>query len=91
MVDFYFYRGLYKVKALTQTEGYWVVEALEDFDDYLNGEKVAVKTGEQRIVPTAELYSKKTLSPPIPEHTYERKLEKELKKMLYETDPTKTP
>ena len=43
MTDFYFYKGLYKVKVLTESEGYWIVEAQEDFEDYLDGKKIAVK------------------------------------------------
>jgi hypothetical protein len=85
MSDFYFYKGLYKVKVVTQSEGYWIVEAQEDFEDYLDGEKVMVKTGEQRIVDPKELYKKKTL-PPMPEHTYERQLEKKIKHMIEESD-----
>ena len=82
MSEIYFYRGLYKVKILTQSEGYRIVEAQEDFEDHLNGERVAVKAGEQRIVPACELYKKKTLSPPVPEHVYERRLEKKLKHLI---------
>ena len=76
MSDFLYYRGLYKVKAVTKSEGYWIVEALEDFDDFVDGEKVSVKVGERRIVIPSELHSKKTLPPPIPEHVYEQRLEK---------------
>jgi len=77
-----YYKGLYKVKAVTKSEGYWIVEALEDFDDFVDGEKVAVKTGERRIVTPKELHDKKTLPPPIPEHVYERRLEKKVKRMV---------
>ena len=82
MSEFYFYRGLYKVKVITESEGYRIVEAQEDFEDYLNGERINVKAGEQRIVPTCELYKKKTLSPPVPEHLYERRMEKKLKRLI---------
>lgn len=82
MSEVYFYRGLYKVKVLTQSEGYRIVEAQEDFEDHLNGKRVAVKAGEQRIVPACELYKKKTLSPPVPEHIYERRLEQKLKRLI---------
>ena len=82
MSECYYYKGLYKVKVLTQSEGYWIVEAQEDFDDNVDGEKVTVKVGERRIVPPAELYKKKTLLPPIPEHVYERQLEKKVKQMV---------
>ncbi len=86
MSDFYFYKGLYKVKVLTESEGYWIVEAKEDFEDQLNGEKTIVKTGEQRIIEPKLLYKKKTLPPPIPEHVYERKLEKKLKQLIEQTE-----
>jgi hypothetical protein len=82
MSEVYFYRGLYKVKVITESEGYRIVEAQEDFEDHLNGARVEVKAGEQRIVPTCELYKKKTLSPPVPEHVYERRLEKKLKHLI---------
>jgi len=79
-----YYKGLYKVKVVTESDGYWIVEALEDFDDNVDGERVTVKTGERRIVPPADLHKKKTLSPPIPEHVYERQLEKKVKRMVAE-------
>ncbi len=84
MSDLKYYKGLYKVKAVTKSEGYWIVEALEDFEDFVDGEKVIVKSGERRIVAPDELHSKKTLPPPIPEHTYERRLEKKVKLMVEE-------
>jgi len=84
MSDLLYYKGLHKVRAVTKSEGYWVVEALEDFDDFVDSEKVAVKTGERRIVTPGELHSKKTLAPPVPEHVYERRLEKKVKRMVEE-------
>jgi len=84
MSEFLYYKGLYKVKVVTESDGYWIVEALEDFDDNVDGERVTVKTGERRIVPPADLHKKKTLSPPIPEHVYERQLEKKVKRMVAE-------
>ena len=89
MDEYYYYKGMYKVKVLTQSEGYWIVEALEDFDDSANGEKVRVKTGERRIVPPIELDKKMTLPPPVPEHVYERQLEKKVKKMVEEYEDKK--
>jgi hypothetical protein len=83
MNEFY-YKGLYRIKVLTESEGYWIVEAQEDFDDYTNGEKVKVKAGERRIVQPSELHKKKVLSPPVPEHVYERRLEKKVKHMVEE-------
>jgi len=84
MNDFLYYKGLYKVKAITKSEGYWIVEALEDFDDCVDDERVTVKVGERRIVTPTELHDKKVLPPPIPEHAYERRLEKKVKRMVEE-------
>ena len=86
MDGFLYYKGLYKVKPVTQSEGYWIVEALEDFDDYVDGQKVQVKVGERRIVALTDLHKNKVLSPPIPEHVYERRLEQRVKKMVEDYD-----
>jgi hypothetical protein len=86
MNDLFYYKGLYKVKVVTKSEGYFIVEALEDFDDTVDSEKVKVKVGERRIVLPEELHKKKALAPPIPEHVYERKLEKKVKRMVEEYD-----
>jgi len=77
-----FYKGLYQVKVITQSEGYWIVESLEDFEDIVDGEKAKVKVGERRIVAPSELYDKKTLPPIVPEHLYERKLEQKVKHIV---------
>ena len=84
MSDYWYYKGLYKVKVVTQSEGYWIVEALENFDDTVDDAKVTVKAGERRIVKPSELHKKKTLAPMVPEHTYERQLEKKVKRMVDE-------
>lgn len=84
MSDLYYYKGLYKVKVMTESEGYWIVEAQEDFADTVDGEKVPVKAGERRIVEPRQLHKKKVLPPPIPEHVYERQLEKKVKQMVEE-------
>jgi hypothetical protein len=89
MSEFCYYKGLYKVKVVTQSEGYWIVEAQEDFEDNVDGEKVLVKTGERRIVAPTDLSKKKTLSPPVPEHVYERQLEKKVKQMVEEYENKK--
>ena len=70
------------MKVVTESEGYRIVEALEDFDDFLDDKKIQVKTGERRIVDPKQLHKKKVLPPPIPEHTYERKLEEKVKRMV---------
>jgi len=47
--NFCYYRGLYKVKVLTKSEGYWIIEALENLQDYVDHKKVTVKAGEKRL------------------------------------------
>ena len=81
MTEFY-YKGLYKVKVVTESEGYWIVEALEDFKDCIEGEKVPVRTGERRIVQPIDVIKKDTLPPMVPEHAYELQLEKKVKRMV---------
>ena len=90
-MDTYFYRGLYQVKLLTKSEGYWIVEAQEDFEDQQNGRRVPVRSGEQRIVQPSELHKKKVLAPPVPEHSYERCLEKKVKRMVKEYEKENSP
>jgi len=85
----FYYKGLYKVKVLTESEGYWIVEAQEDFDDSIDGEKVTVKAGERRIVPPTDLHKKKVLPPMVPEHVYERQLEKKVKRIGEECEKEK--
>ena len=48
MSEIGYYKGVHKVKVLTRSEGYWIVEAREDFEDEVEGKKVEVKVGEQR-------------------------------------------
>lgn len=78
----FFYKGLHKVKVVTESEGYWIVEAQEDFEDQLDGARVTVKAGERRIVQPSELHKKKVLAPPVAEHVYERQLERRVKRMV---------
>jgi hypothetical protein len=87
--EVYFYKGLHKVKVVTKSEGYWIVEAQEDFEDQLEGMRVMVKVGERRIVQPSELHNKKVLAPPVPEHVYERHLEKRVKRMVEEQENKK--
>jgi hypothetical protein len=81
-----FYKGKFMVKILTKSRGYWIVEALEPFDDLVSGEKVNVKTGERRIVVPNLLFKKKSLPPPVKEHVYELKMEKKLKRFITEEE-----
>ncbi|MCL5949664.1 MAG: hypothetical protein M1490_04225 [Candidatus Bathyarchaeota archaeon] len=90
MSEFYYYKGLYKVKVVTESEGYWIVEALEDFKDCIEGEKVPVKAGERRIVQPNDLVKKDTLLPMVPEHSYELQLEKKVKRMVEKYDKGKS-
>jgi hypothetical protein len=77
-----YYKGIHKVKILTKSEGYWMVEALEDFDDLVDSQILRVKAGEQRIVPDSMLSRRKHLAPPFKEHAYELAMEKKLKRMV---------
>lgn len=81
-----YYRGLHKVRVVTQSIGYWTVEALEDFEDCLDEQKTLVKSGEQRIVPPSLLFKEKALPPMVKEHAYELKMEKKLKKIVSEAE-----
>ena len=86
VVKVWYYKGVHKVKVVTESEGYWIVEALEEFEDDVNGEKVTVKVGEQRIVPLDAVNKRKYLPPAIKEHTYELKMEKKLKRLIAEEE-----
>jgi len=74
MSKFCYYKGLYKVKVLTKSEGYWIIEALEDLQDYMDYKKVTVKLGEKSIVLPTDLHKKKTPLPQMPEQVNERRL-----------------
>ena len=84
-----FYKGLYKVKVLTESEGYWIIEALEEFEDQIEGKKVTVKIGEQRIVPSHAVHKRKYFKQPIKEHAYELKMEEKLKRLILEQEKKK--
>ncbi len=82
----YFYKGVNKVKVVTESEGYWIVEALEDFVDFVDDQQITVKAGERRMVPLESLTTEMVLLPPIKEHVYERKMEKKLQEMVAEEE-----
>jgi hypothetical protein len=84
MSEVWYYKGVHRVKVVTESEGYWIVEALEEFEDSVDGEKVTVKTGEQRIVPSDTVHKRKYFAPPVKEHAYELKMEKKLKRLVAE-------
>jgi hypothetical protein len=77
-----FYKGKHRVKVMTEAKGNWIVEAMEPFDDVVNGVTIRVKKGERRIVAPNLLHEKKELAPPIKEHVYELKMEKKLRKIV---------
>ena len=81
-----FYKGKFMVKVLTKSRGYWIVEALQPFDDVVSGEKVVVKVGERRIVAPSLLFKRKGLPLPVKEHVYELKMEKRLKRFISEKE-----
>jgi hypothetical protein len=82
MNDTRYYLGKYKVKVVTQSLGYLIVEALEEFEDNVDGEKVKVAVGERRIVPIDAVHGRKYLAPPVKEHAYELQMEKKLKQLI---------
>jgi hypothetical protein len=86
MSEVRYYKGKYKVKVLTKSRGNWIVEALEEFEDVVYGEKSTVKVGAQRIVAPNLLFKKRGLPPPPKEHTYELKMEKKLKHLIAEEE-----
>jgi len=86
MGEVQYYKGVHKVKVVTESEGYWIIEALEEFDDDVDGEKVSVKVGERRIVPSDMVHKRKYLPPPVKEHVYELEMEKKLKRLVDEEE-----
>lgn len=62
-----YYKGVYKVKVLAKSEGYWIVEALEDLQDYVNYKKVTIKAGEKSVVLPTDLYGKKASPAMMPQ------------------------
>jgi hypothetical protein len=86
MSEVWYYKGVHKVNVITKSEGYWIIEALEEFEDDVQGKRVKVKVGEQRIVPVDTLHKRKYLAPPIKEHAYELKMEKKVKRLIAEEE-----
>jgi hypothetical protein len=81
-----YYKGKHKVKVVTKSAEYWIIEALEAFEDVVEGEKVTVKVGERRIVPSNTVRKRKSLPPPVKEHAYELKMERKLKRLIAEKE-----
>ncbi|MGD0160635.1 MAG: hypothetical protein ABSB89_10115 [Candidatus Bathyarchaeia archaeon] len=85
-----YYKGRHKVRVLTESRGNWIVEALEAFEDTVEGEKVKVKEGERRIVAPNLLLLKEALPLPVKEHEYELKMEKKVKRLINKEEKEKT-
>jgi hypothetical protein len=85
-----YYKGKHKVRVLTESRGNWIVEALEAFEDIVDGENIKVKKGERRIVAPNLLLLREALPPPVKEHEYELKMEKKLKRLVNEEEKDKT-
>ena len=81
-----YYKGKHKVRVLTESRGNWIVEALETFEDIVDGKKIKVKKGERRIVAPNLLLLRETLPPIVKEHEYELKMEKKLKHLVDEEE-----
>ena len=77
-----YYKGLYRVKIVTESIGYYTIEAQEVFEDIFDGKKFKVIKGDQRIVTPDTLYKEMTFLPPIQEHAYELKMEKKVKQLV---------
>jgi hypothetical protein len=90
MSEFYYYKGINKVKVVTESEGYWIIEALEDFEDCSDGEGIKVKKGERRIVAPDTLFKQKKMLPMVKEHEYELSMERKLKRMISEDEKETT-
>ncbi len=88
--DIRYYKGKHKVKVLAESRGNWIVEALDPFEDVVNGEKIEVKKGERRIVAPNLLFQKEALPPPVKEHVYELKMERKLKRLIQEEEKDRT-
>ena len=84
--DVRYYRGKFKVAVLSESEGNYVVEALESFEDDVYGNVEKVKVGERRIVAPNLLLKRKGLPPVVKEHAYELKMEKKVKKLVEEEE-----
>jgi len=84
--DVRYYKGKFKVAVLSESEGNYVVEALEGFEDDVYGKMEKVKAGERRIVAPNLLFKRRGLPPVVKEHAYELKMEKKLKKLVEEEE-----
>jgi hypothetical protein len=74
---------------MTKSRGNWIVEALEEFEDVLEGEETKVAVGTRRIVAPNLLLKTKSLPLAPKEHTYELKMEKKLKRFIEKREQRK--
>ncbi len=81
-----FYKGAHRVRVVTESVGYLTIEALEDFEDTVDGEKVIVKAGETRIVPVGDVRREGVMLPMVKEHVYELAMEKKLKRIVFKEE-----
>ena len=81
-----YYKGKHKVEVQTKSRGNWIVEALEAFEDVVDGQKIKVRRGERRIVAPNLLFEREELPPPAKEHVYELKMERKLKRLVQEKE-----
>lgn len=84
--DVRYYKGKFKVAVLAESEGNYVVEALEGFEDEVYGKVERVKVGERRIVAPNLLFKRKGYVPMVKEHEYELKMERKLKRLVTEEE-----
>lgn len=84
--DVRYYKGKFKVAVLSMSEGNYVVEALEGFEDEVYGKLEKVKVGEKRIVAPNLLFKRRGMAPMVKEHAYELKMERKLKKLVTEEE-----
>ena len=59
---------------------------LKKISELKQDEKVTVKVGERRIVPSDMVHKRKYLPPPVKEHVYELEMEKKLKRLVNEEE-----
>jgi len=74
---------------MTESRGHWIVEAVEAFEDVVNGEKVKAQAGERRIVAPNLLFKQRSLPPPVKEHAYELKMERKLRRLVQREEEKK--
>ena len=91
MSEIRYYKGKYEVRVLMRNRGNWTVETLEEFQDYVHGERCMheVKSGTQLNVAPNLLFKKKGLPPPMKEHVYELKMEKKLEHLIAKEEKEK--